>query len=410
MKFQDLPPKGEGLSFSKATKKLEELANSLAATALSLHEIKSGLASGEKFEHLYRNFHDANFEIPIGSAIAAYLAIRVNEKPLNEADLFGIEELPALANSIIQNQTIDDQIIELFFAYAQQDTELIKTPMSEIHEKIQEFNNSMQRLKHFFEKTPIHIYQGLVSTRNISFNSNWDKMIMDLNTKYDKSLKKESEEVIYELRKSIIQCEIIKRYEEQEGINLTYLLRVFDKMCSALDLDRSVEFYNLLRAANLGTNIILTMGECFSERVKSQTISISEIAGLVHSIQSNLEKNILGNETVELFFRAESKKGECRNLPVAELVKYLDNFNNSVKKVRGYVENNPEYKACVAERNKTYRGNWNRMIDLLKTDADKENNPDEKNKLMAKISSCNALIELEQKEGLSSVSRRLYGR
>lgn len=410
MKFQDLLPKGEGLSFSKASKKLEELANSLAAAALSLQEIKSGLASGEKFEHLYRNFHDANFEIPIGSAIAAYLTKRVNEKPLNESDLFDIEELPALVNSIIQNKTIDDQIVELFFVYAQQDTELIKVPMSGIHEKIQKFNGSMRRLKHFFEKTPIHIYKGLISTRNISFNGNWDKMILDLNTKYNKALKKDSEEMIYELHRSVIQCEIIKRYEEQEKINLTYLLRVFEKMCSALSLDNSVGFYNILRAANLSTNIILTMGECFAERVKSQTIPLGEIEGLVHFMQSNLEKNIFSTETVELFFRAESKKGECRYLSVAEIAEYLDSFNNSMKNARGYVEKNPEYKSYVIERNKTYRGNWTRMIDFLKTDLDRENNPDEKRKLESKISACNALMEMEQKEGLSPVSKRLYGR
>jgi hypothetical protein len=50
------------------------------------------------------------------------------------------------------------------------------------------------------------------------------------------------------------------------------------------------------------------------------------------------------------------------------------------------------------------------MIDDLKTDLDKENNPDEKRKLESKISACNALIEMEQKEGLSPVSKRLYGR
>ncbi len=408
MKFQDLLPKEEGISFSKATKKLEELANSFLATVISLNELKSGLVSSEKFDHLLKSLHDSNFEMPVFSAIAAYLAKRVNEKPVNEAYLFEIEDLPVLVDSILKNNTIDSRFVELFFSYAQQDAELLKIQACEIHGKIQKFGASMQRLKHFFEKTPIHIYKGLVSTRNISYNSNWDKMILDLNTKYEKALKKEPEEMIYEMHKSIIQCRIIKRYEDQEKISLTSLLRVFEKMCSALNLDHLVGFYNILRAANLPTNVILTMGECFAERVTSQTIPLGEIEKLVQSIQSNLEINVFSNETTELYFRAESEKVECRNLSVAEIVANLDNFNNSVKKIRECVENNPEYQAHVIERNKTYHGNWNRMIGFLKTDLARESNPEEQKKLEAKIANCNAIMELEKKEGLYSVSKRLY--
>jgi len=416
MNIQDLLPKTEEKhELSKVNKVLLDAAKSLEQLSVSLSKIDALFKTANaQFSVFYENFYAANFPLHLGASIASYAAKRISEQPVSSAQAEEISRLPCIVDKLVSEKKLDPRIVELFFTYSQEDANNLRRSVNEIPEHIEKFGSTMKRLKHFFDKkTPVHVYKGLVATRDIRYNGDWNEMIADLEKKLDADMaRQEPEEAAYSLRRSILECKIIRRYEDQERINLAQISRIFDRVCAVLDLESSVELYNDLRAVNLPSNVTIAMGEYFAERVHS--LERSEIEELIGLVKVRLDTGVYSAKNVELFFLAASEKPGCRNIPVASMPDYLEKFDSSIKELSGFIENHAEYKACVAERNSNYHRSWSRMKkflgDQLSLEERKAEGSKELSALKEKVSVINSIMEMESKSCLSAVSNRLYSR
>ncbi len=386
----------------------------------SLRKINEALK--ERTIVFYNNLRSSNLSLSVGATLSEYAANRI-ASPCQDAEKEAFEKLPTLIASLLaapasDPKHVDKSIVELFFQYENFDPAYKKLPIEQLPQRIAAFNSSMLRLRRFFRKgTPPFVYEGLVRTRDNAYGSDWDAMITDLQKRRDEEDKKDTNRdplKLDEFSRAIVQCRMLRRFEKQERISLTHLLKISDSLYSALDLEHTVNFYNNLRTT-LPPNVSTSLIEYIASRVtlplasESDQKEIEKLPGITGSIleRGQPSKTKYDPKIVELFFRYARLDPAYSTLAASEIPEAIERFNSAIQRFKKFYTDKEtpinEFEKIVGELNLKYKGSWEEMMRGLQEELIEARKAGAGEELQNKIRRCQFLQHYEEQGGLQFV-------
>lgn len=308
------------------------LLDRLMSALVSMQETLKG-----SFFDFYNNIRVTKLPLPVVTELTKFAATKVSAtQDAYNQEIFmlpkvisGVMGLSAEGNEIrAGNEKITPSLVELFFMYAQRDPEYLNGPILSIDATIKSFQKAMKRLYGFFLQAPPHMYERLLATRDLTYEKNWDLMIASYRARYavegQKPREQKNIETRIELGKNIVQCRQMKKYEDEENINLTYLSRISEALYRALDLTQTIDFYNNLRSSGLPLPIEKVVSKYFLHRNGSDADK-KDLEKLPLCIRDLLKANEIKFPAdefyrgVEDFFKFAFNDSEKLRIPVSQL-------------------------------------------------------------------------------------------
>lgn len=207
---------------------------------------------GEKTVDFYNNLVTAHLDLRLSAALSTHASTRAKE--YSNQNEHKIENLPTLTGKIVKSsgERANKAQLELtlFFHYLTKDPSYCTGLDEQMYEeKIGKFMASIERLRSYFKREASaessHLtkdaYQMNLNTRDIAYKQNWDNMIKDLSERHEAELSKPTGQIdtqrVKELRKTIFDCEQIRRFEKQEKVDLSKLAKMGSILYEAIDLN-----------------------------------------------------------------------------------------------------------------------------------------------------------------------------